>query len=163
MELKGIGKIDFGGKPKKKRGSGSARKSEHRPVVTVEKKACITLGNDRRLTVLEYVTVWRAVKMTVEAGDDEVGCDLTHPFDCRNRQAPERALAQFRVGMHDRINRRGGTTRTGRKTEATWQDAASRVAAFVNGDRRIAYHPVEWRWIPRDLQRAFRNREPMED
>ena len=162
MELKGIGKIDFGRKPKK-RGPGSARKSEHRPVVTVEKKACITLGNGRRLTIPEYVEVWRAVKMTAHAGDAEVGCDLTHPFDCRNRQAPERALAQFRAGMHDRINRRGGTTRTGRKTEAMWQDAALKVAVFANGDRRIAYHPQQWRWIPRDLQRAFRNREPMED
>ena len=159
MELKGIGKIDFGGKPRTMRRSGPAQKSEKRPVATVGKKVCIELGNGRRLTTAEYVEVWRAVKIAVGAGGAEVGCDLTHPFNCRNRQAPEHALAQFRAGMHDRINIRGGTMPTGRKTTYEWETAAMRVAQFVNGDPRRAYHDVEWRWIPCDLRRALDSRE----
>lgn len=118
----------------------------------------ITLGSGHRMRVSDYVNVWRYVKEAADAGRPVQRCDLTHPFDHRNEQPTTIALGQFRDGMHDRINRRGDYAPKGRKTGYEWETAAMRVAQFVNGDPRRAYHPNEWRWIPRELRRAFHGR-----
>ena len=119
----------------------------------------IRLGSGHRMRVSDYVKVWRYVKEAADAGRPVQRCDLTHPFDHRNEQPTTIALGQFRAGMHDWINRRGGCAPVGRKASCEWETAMIRVAAFVNGDPRRAYHPVEWQWIPRELRRALRSRE----
>lgn len=122
----------------------------------------IRLGSGYRMTLGHYAKVWRYVKEAADAGRPTQRCDLTHPFDHRNEQATDAALAQFRAGMHDRINRRGDCVPTGRKADHEWQTAMMRVAAFVHGDPRRAYHPQEWRLIPRELRRALRSREAVD-
>ena len=129
--------------------------------MTDQPKRCraIRLGSGHRLTLGDYVGLWRRVKSAADTGMRKVRCDLDHPFDHRSVLAPPAVLEQFRRGLHDRINRRGGCVSRGRKCDPDWQRAAIQAALFVNGDPRRAYHPVEWRWIPRELRRAFANRE----
>ena len=119
----------------------------------------IRLGSGHCMRIGDYVRVWRYVKEAADAGRPIQRCDLEHPFDHRNEQPTTVALGQFRAGMHDRINRRDARFPKGRKTGYDWETAAMRVAQFANGDPRRAYHPNEWRWIPRELRRALRSRE----
>ena len=122
--------------------------------------AVIRLGSGHRITVGHYASIWRSIRLAVRVGQPyKERCDLTHPFSHLNEQHPAAILRQFRDGMHDRINRRGGVMPNGRKTSYEWETAAIRVAQFVNGDPRRAYHPVEWQWIPRELRRALDARE----
>ena len=129
--------------------------------MTGQPKCCrvIRLGSGRRLTLRDYIALWRRVKSAADTGVREVCCDLEHPFDHRSALAPPAVLEQFRRGLHDRINRRGGYVSRGRKCDPDWQRAAIQAASFVNGDPLRAYHQVEWRWIPRELRRAFATRE----
>ena len=119
----------------------------------------IRLGSGYRMNLRMYARVWRYVKDAADAGIPTQKGHLTDPFDHRTEQPTAALLQQFRDGMHRRINIRGGVMPTGRKTSYEWETAAMRVAQFVNGDPRIAYHPVQWQWIPRELRRAFRARE----
>ena len=75
----------------------------------------ITLGSGRRLTLREYVQVWRLVKEIRAAGGTTTPCDLVHPYDHNNRIPIQQALAQFRDALHERIDRRGGIDHRGRK------------------------------------------------
>lgn len=124
-----------------------------------EQRRVIRLGSGRRLTLRDYVMLWKQVKIAVDQGVKALPCDLEHPFDHRSEQPASLVLAQFRRGLHDRINRRGDAVSGGRKCDPDWQRAAIRVAAFVNGDPRCVWHPGEWRWIPHELRRAFARRE----
>jgi len=119
----------------------------------------IRLGSGHRLTLGTYARIWRYVKDAYDEGVPTQKGDLTDPFDHRTEQPTAALLQQFRDGMHRRINIRGGVMPKGRKTTYEWETAAERVAQFVNGDPRVAYHPVQWRWIPHELRRAFQARE----
>lgn len=123
-------------------------------------KQYIRLGSGHRVGLGHYASMWGAMRTAVRLGHTyKERCDLTHPFTHLNEQHPTQILRQFRDGMHHRINIRGGVMPTGRKTSYEWETAAMRVAQFVNGDPRSAYHPIQWQWIPRELRRAFRARE----
>ena len=131
----------------------------HPGPTTVRPTLCIRLGSGRRLALDHYVAVWKGVRNAAERDVPHLPLDLEHPFDDRNVQPTTIVLAQFRRGMHDRINRHIPHYRRGRKWDTNWQAGAERLATFVNRDHRRAFHPIEWRWVPRELRRALRSRQ----
>lgn len=102
----------------------------------------VTLGSGRRVTLGAYVRGWRAVKA---ASPETLYTDSLTGW--RDDPTPAgRILAQFRYGMHDRINRHIPGYGVGRKWSPSWYWETWRFARDVNTPRLIVrWAPVEFR------------------
>lgn len=108
----------------------------------------ITLASGQRVGLRAYAAAWAAARAL--------------PPDARVMGAPNEArgisstageaLAGFRRGMHDRINRHLPGYGRGRKWDADWQRAALQIAGQVNTPRLIV------RWAPHDLKARLAHR-----
>ena len=105
----------------------------------------VTLGNGRKVTLGKYVAAWRTC-LTLDPNAYVGTCP--DGWDGRARDA----LAQFRAGMHDRINRRLPWYRRGRKWDNDWQRETLQAAARLNHPRYVLD------WLPPHLKGRFHHR-----
>ncbi|RWQ35826.1 MAG: hypothetical protein EOS20_17280 [Mesorhizobium sp.] len=108
-------------------------------------KRAVTLGDGRKVSLAAYVAAWKK-------------CLALHPStpvgrcpDGWDGRASD-ALAQFRSGMHDRINRHLPHYGKGRKWSSDWQRETMQAAARLNCPR------LAIDWLPIHLKERFSHR-----
>jgi len=106
----------------------------------------IALGNGKRVSLGEYVRIWRRVRQAPS------GTIYTESLCGWWPTTRETILAQFSAGVHDRINRHLPGYGVGRKWKPQWQSEMRRTARQVNTPRlRIS-------WLPKELRGRFADR-----
>lgn len=106
----------------------------------------VTLGNGRRVSLTSYVEAWKAAKTM---SPDTV---LPHGLRGWSPVTVGECLAEFRDGLEERINIRGGIKFTGRKHDSDWQRATTHAARELNTPR-LRIH-----WLPSWLRERFAHR-----
>lgn len=107
---------------------------------TAGRRVAVKLGSGQRVPLATYCAAWRACR-TAPPGQPVRG-SLCDPFTARAMSTAGQELAEFRRGMHDRINRHLAAFGRGRKWSGQWQADAARTARDVNTPRLIV------RWVP---------------
>lgn len=108
------------------------------------KTPVITLPNGRQVGVKQYCHAWRTLKTV----NPDMQCSGWGHFP----ESAKHILAEYREGVHDRINKQLPWWGRGRKWEQIWQIETLRAARQVNQPRLRIY------WLPKQLQDRFRYR-----
>lgn len=100
----------------------------------------VTLANGRRVSLGCYVAAWRQAREAEPETMFRHGPATWWPVTAAD------ALAQFRDGLNDRINRHAPHYGRGRKWSNDWQRQALQLAGAVNTPRLVVrWAPVEFR------------------
>jgi len=113
--------------------------------LSAESKRYVTLGDGRKVSLGQYTAAWKMAKALPP--DTRVRGSPTATF----RDAPNTAgdaLAEFREGMHDRINRNDPSYGKGRKWSNDWQGQTRRMSAQVN-DPRVRVSQIQPEYVER--------------
>lgn len=106
----------------------------------------VKLGNGKVITLATYVAGWRKVKQ------DDPSTKYKHGLSGWWSDSAQEILADYRKGLHERINRHIPEFGKGRKWSTDWYWQMWRTSRELNTPR-LAIH-----WLPFELRERFAHR-----